>query len=278
VSTERLGAPDSGSQARHYDRILEEYDRHYYDVHSRAYREEFILTPLLEGIELRGKRVADLASGSGETSRYLVQRFPGIECTGFDISPEACRRYRERTGRPAFQFDLTRQMYSGEAFDAAIIMGGLHHCTADLDTTLANVARMLLPGGIFLLFEPNRQYVLEAARQLWYRLDNYFDARNENALAHHDLLQAAGGTFKSRKLQYFGGPAFFFVYNSLVFRLGDGLKAAVAPALLSAERAYQRLPAPWLFSSFLAQWVRTAQPSPGNRTLEESPASSQRAG
>lgn len=278
MATERREAQPPGNQARHYDRILEEYDHHYYDAHSRAYREEFILTPLLEGIELRGKRVADLASGSGETSQYLVQRFPGIECTGFDISPEACRRYRERTGKPAFQFDLTRQTYSGETFDAAIIMGGLHHCTADLDTTLANVARMLVPGGIFLLFEPNRQYVLETARQLWYRLDTYFDATNESALAHHELLQAAGGTFKSQKLQYFGGPAFFLVYNSLVFRLGDGVKAAVTPALLTAERAYQRLPARWLFSSFLAQWVRTGQQAPGHRSLERPPASTQRTG
>jgi ubiquinone/menaquinone biosynthesis C-methylase UbiE len=251
---------DSGrtlnTQASHYDTILEDYDRHYYDVHSCAYREEFILSPLLAGLDLRGKRVADLASGSGETSRYLAQRFPGVQCTGFDISPEACRRYRERSGRPAFEFDLTQQVYTGEPFDAAIIMGGLHHCTANLEAALANVARIVKPQGTFLFFEPNRQYLLEAARQLWYRFDKYFDASNENALAHEELLQAARGAFACQRLQYFGGPAFFLVYNSLVFRLSDATKARVTPALLQSERLYSKLPGKFLFSSFLAQWVR----------------------
>ncbi|HEX5108645.1 MAG TPA: class I SAM-dependent methyltransferase [Vicinamibacterales bacterium] len=246
----------SNPQAEHYDDILDDYDRHYYDPYSLQYREQFILAPLLDGVDLRGKRVADLASGSGETTRFLMRRFPGVECTGFDVSPEAVRRYRAKTQRDAIEFDLTRAHYSGEPFDAAIIMGGLHHCAADIHGALKNVATMLRPGGSFLLFEPNREYLLEAGRRLWYRLDRYFDAGNERALSHGELLSAAAGAFDCRRVQYFGGPAFFLVYNSLVFRLSKGAKAAAAPALIGAERLYGRLPSKWFFSSFLAHWVR----------------------
>ena len=245
-------------QAGHYDDILDEYDRHYYDQYSLQYREQFILKPLLEGVDLRGKRVADLASGSGETSRFLSRRFPGVECEGFDVSPEACRRYRERTHQPAREFDLTRGVYDGEPFDAAIIMGGLHHCAADLQGALSAVAQMLRPGGVFLLFEPNRDYMLEAARRLWYRADRYFDADSEMALSHTDLLTAGGDAFECRRVQYFGGPAFFLVYNSLVFRMSGRTKAAIAPALMRAEGVYNRLTPRWLFASFLAQWIRRA--------------------
>ena len=243
-------------QADHYDDILDEYDQHYYDEYSLRYREQFILEPLLEGIDLRGKRVADLASGSGETSRFLSLKFPGVQCEGFDVSPEACRRYREKTQRPARQFDLTTGVYEGEPFDAAIIMGGLHHCASDLESTLRAVAQMLRPGGTFLLFEPNRDYMLETLRRLWYRFDRYFDAGSEMALSHSDLLAAGAEAFDCRRLRYFGGPAFFLVYNSLVFRMPARTKAAIAPGLMGVERMYNRLTPRWLFASFLAQWVR----------------------
>jgi ubiquinone/menaquinone biosynthesis C-methylase UbiE len=244
------------AQARHYDEIIDDYDRHYYDRYSLQYRERFILRPLFKDVDLRGKRVADLASGSGETSLFLAQSFPGVELTGFDISPDACRRYQEKVGRPAHEIDLTAERYDGPRFDAAVIMGGLHHCVANLPHTLHTISTMLEPGGTLLLFEPNREYVLEPIRQLWYRRDRYFDAANEAALAHDALLSAGDRAFVCDRLTYFGGPAFFLVYNSLIFRLKPSLKARVSPLLLSAEAAYNHLPGRWMFASFLAKWTR----------------------
>jgi len=244
------------AQARHYDEIIDDYDRHYYDRYSLEYRERFILRPLLQDVDLSGKRVADLASGSGETSRFLAQSFEHIQLTGFDISPDACRRYREKVGRPAHEIDLTRDRYEGPRFDAAVIMGGLHHCVADLPHTLQTIATMIEPGGRLLLFEPNREYILEPIRQVWYRRDSYFDDANEAALSHDALLKAGDGAFACDRLTYFGGPAFFLVYNSLVFRVTLSLKARVSPFLLAAEALYNQLPTRWIFASFLASWIR----------------------
>ena len=244
----------SSRQAAHYDRILEDYDRHYYDRHSMLYRRRFILDPLLDGVDLSGKKVADLACGSGQTSLELAARFPEIQTTGFDISPEACRRYREAVGCPCHEMDLTRGYHGDERFDAAIIMGGLHHCISDLPAALATVRAMLKPGGTLLMFEPNRECFLEFARRIWYRLDPYFDAETEAALAHGELLAAASGTFVPESLKYVGGPAFYLVYNSLVFRMPHGLKAAVAMPLIAAERVWANLPGRWPYASFTARW------------------------
>ena len=250
---------DAGSsQGQHYDHILDDYDRHYYDSHSLQYREQFILQPLLDGLDLRGKRVADLASGSGETTAYLAKTYPGIEITGFDISARACERFREKTGFPAIQLDLTAGRYEGDPFDAAVIMGGLHHCAANLPHAVGTVATMLRPGAHFLMFEPNRDYVLESARRLWYRWDRYFDAANEMALSHDALIAAAGGAFTLERVRYFGGPAFFLVYNSLVFRIPHWTKRVISPALLRAEGLYNQLPGRAPFASFTARWRRTA--------------------
>lgn len=243
-------------QAAHYDTILDDYDKHYYDTHSLRYRDRFILDPMLDGIDLAGKRVADLASGSGQTSLSLMKRFPTVEMTGFDISPEACRRYRAAVGRDAHELDLTTGHVGDGTFDAAIVMGGLHHCVANLPSALTTIASMLRPGGMLLMFEPNSEYVLEFGRRLWYRLDKYFDSQTEAALAYRALVKCAGGQFTSKNVQYFGGPAFYLVYNSLLFRMPHRLKAVVSPALLGIEGVYNRLPGRWLFASFVAQWVK----------------------
>jgi len=246
----------STRQAEHYDRIISSYDEHYYDADSLAYRREFILEPLLSGLDLRGQRVADLACGSGQTSLFLMERFPGVKPEGFDISAEACRRYGEATGRPGLEFDLTRGPTPAEPFDAAIIVGGLHHCVANLPGALATVAQMLKPGGSFLMFEPNADYVLQFARRIWYRADSYFDADTEAALSHQALLTAAGHDFTCQSVRYFGGPAFFLIYNSLVLRLPHRLKHALAPALMTIERGYNRIPGRWAHASFTARWLR----------------------
>ncbi len=246
----------STRQAAHYDRVLSEYDSHYYDPQSLAYRTRYILEPLLAGMDLNGKKVADLASGSGQTSLYLKRRFPDIDVRGFDISSEACRRYREVVGCPAFEVDLTTGYEGGETFDVAIVMGGLHHCVSDLPRALATIAGMLRPGGLLLMFEPNSDYVLEFARKLWYRLDKYFDQQTEGALSHAAIARQAQGLFAPISLHYFGGPAFYLIYNSLIFRMPRGLKRGVSPILFGLETAFNRLPNRWLHASFLARWAK----------------------
>jgi SAM-dependent methyltransferase len=251
-----MSTPSSDRQAAHYDRIIDDYDRHYYDEQSLEYRRRFILEPLFEGLDFNGKRVAELASGSGHTSLYLKERFPTVELEGYDISPEAARRYSSQTGCAGHVLDLTKQYADSGAFDVAIMMGGLHHCVSDLPSTLKNVSRMIKPGGSFLMMEPNADYFLQFVRKLWYRLDHYFDAGTEDALSHQALLEVAQADFSCLRLHYFGGPAFFLIYNSLVFRLPHGVKRIIAPPMMQLERAYSLIPARWAYASFTAHWIR----------------------
>jgi SAM-dependent methyltransferase len=146
-----------------------------------------------------------------------------------------------------------------EQFDAAMIFGGLHHCVSDLPTTLANVAGLLKPGGMLLMLEPNRECYLEAARRLWYRLDRrYFDAATEAALAHDEVLDLAGGRFSPQHLSYMGGPAYFLIAQSMLFRLPKRAKAALRAPLMRVEGLYNRLPGRFLFPYFTARWERVA--------------------
>ena len=243
-------------QRAQYERINADYEAHYYDEASMRYRRRFMYDPLFSGIDLTGMLVADLACGSGHNSTELQRRFPGVRTHGYDVSPSSCAAYRARTGAPAFECDLTRSAVFAERYDAALVFGGLHHCVADLPQTLANVAALLKPGGLFLMVEPNRRFLLEPLRALWYRLDSYFDAETERALDHAALAALAAEAFDVEMAAFGGGPAYFAVFNSLILRVPPRLKRALTPPLLGIERAWNRLPGRLPFPYFIARWRR----------------------
>ena len=250
----------SERQIAHFEKVHDDYVAHYYDAWSMRYREEFIFPFISSGQDLNDKRVAELACGSGYNSLALRQRFPGVRLTGFDISPSACADYARNLGAPATQVDLTRPIDVAERFDLAFVIGGLHHCVADLDQTLRNVAKILEPGGVFVMLEPNEQFFLEGLRKIWYRFDGSFDAATEHALNHDDLLKSAERYFRCTDVTYFGGPGYFGVLNSMILRIPLKAKPVVSPALIALERYWNRLPGRRMHNVFLGRWQRNEQP------------------
>ena len=126
----------------------------------------------------------------------------------------------------------------------------------DLETTLANVAAMLKPGGHFLMLEPNSRHLLEGVRRLWYRLDASFDHATEHALDHEALVAAGRGAFEVERVRYFGGPAYFLILNSMILRVPLGAKPWLAPPATLAERLWNHLPGAHWHNVFLARWRR----------------------
>ena len=244
-------------QKAHYEKLHNVYEAHYYDPTSMWYREREIYNRLFMGLDLNGWRIADLACGSGHNSLAVKRRYPQAELVGFDISEDACRAYRNNTGAPDHQCDLTRPMSVDTAFDAAIIIGGLHHCVLDLRQALANIASIVRNGGYLLMFEPNDDFVLSVVRKVWYQKDDYFESSSERALRHDEILVLSGESFELERVRYLGGPAYFFILNSLVTRVPLSAKRYIAPAMMAGEWLYNRLPGRWLFPTFTAIWRRT---------------------
>jgi SAM-dependent methyltransferase len=246
----------SEKQKRQYENIHDDYERHYYDATSIAFRQRFIYDVMFQGLELNNKDIADLASGSGYNSLAVLERYPQARLTGFDISSKACAAYRRNVGYEAYELDLTLGNNLGRTFDVAIIHGGLHHCVSDLDGTFHTIADMVKPGGLLLMVEPNKQCFLEGIRRLWYKLDKYFEADTESALAHDEISAIASSRFSCLDLDYMGGPAYFLIYNSLLFRIPLSAKRFLAPSLFAAESLYNKLPGRFWFPYFIARWQR----------------------
>lgn len=108
-----------------------------------------------------------------------------------------------------------------------------------------------------LMMEPSDDFFLSPLRRIWYRHDRWFDADSEEALKHERLAEISHPYFIPEKVTYFGGPAFFLIFNRLVMRVPLRLKPYLSPALFRIERAYNALPGRRPFAAFAARWRRT---------------------
>ncbi len=259
---------DSSRQKQHYTEIHDAYEAHYYDASSMKYRSRFIYDWLFDHINLSNASVADLACGSGYNSMAVMERFSGVRTVGFDISEPACASYQRMTGNPAYPIDLTRPTGMTEQFDGAIVVGGLHHCIADLGQTLRNIATMVKPSGHLLMMEPSADFALNVVRDKWYATDKYFDAPTEQALSHDAILKQAAPYFEGEAVRYFGGLAYFLILNSLVMRVPLSVKPMLWPIVKPVEVAFGNIPWSGMYPCFLAKWKRTSVPVPGCATVQ----------
>jgi demethylmenaquinone methyltransferase/2-methoxy-6-polyprenyl-1,4-benzoquinol methylase len=102
-----------------------------------------------------GERVLDVASGSGDLARAFAAR--GAEVCMTDVNSEMLARGRDRmadAGRlaPAVQCDAERLPFRTASFDCVSVGFGLRNMTRK-DAALAEMARVLKPGGRLLVLE-----------------------------------------------------------------------------------------------------------------------------
>ena len=114
---------------------------------------------LLDGLVdlARHPRVIELGCGAAQLSRRLLERFEGAEVTALEVderqhaknlaSPQP-RLTFVAAGAQAIPFEAGR-------FDLALMLKSLHHVPLDLlDAALAEVHRVLCPGGLLYVSEP----------------------------------------------------------------------------------------------------------------------------
>lgn len=101
-------------------------------------------------------RVLELASGQGYNAIRLSRELPGARITGVDLTPWHVRVARLRArGRANVGFehgDFHRLRFEHHSFDAVCAVEGFCHAR-DLRTAMAEVARVLRPGGRFAVID-----------------------------------------------------------------------------------------------------------------------------
>jgi SAM-dependent methyltransferase len=133
-----------------------------YDAASRLLLGPFLrrIAADIAAIAPEGARVLEIGCGPGHLSIMLARRH-GLDVTGLDLDPAMVERARanadrsasDRSRGPAFVLgDVALLSFPDESFDLVVSTLSMHHW-ADPSAGLAEIARVLRPGGRSLVWD-----------------------------------------------------------------------------------------------------------------------------
>lgn len=118
-------------------------------------------------VDLRGKTVLEVGSGRGGGSSYVARYLKPARMVGVDYSPNAVdlsNRIHQVPGLSFVQGDAEALPFEDAAFDVVLNVES-SHCYASMEAFLAEVGRVLKPGGCFLWADLRPGAAVEATRR-----------------------------------------------------------------------------------------------------------------
>ena len=155
----------------------------------RAAVQMFYEGPFLRrlGGTLQGGTVLEVGCGRGAGIEVILRQFDAAHVCGIDLDPLQIERARRRfqgkyAGRiTLMQGDAERLPFGNASFDAVFDFGALHHA-ANWQTGVAEIRRVLKPGGTFFFEEVTR-----AALERWINR-TFFDHPAENRFSEAEFI------------------------------------------------------------------------------------------
>jgi ubiquinone/menaquinone biosynthesis C-methylase UbiE len=149
-----------------------------------------------------GLRVIDFACGNGENGIFAAKC--GAEVVGIDISPEGIENARANAKRASVDNLCRFEVMDGENmdfpddhFDLGVEYGALHH--VDLDKALAELARVLKPGGRMICVEALRHNpFIHAYRRRTPHLRTQWEVEHILGVESFDIVRRHFGTLNAR--------------------------------------------------------------------------------
>lgn len=193
---------------------------------------------LADLVPLAEQRIIELGCGNARLARALVQRCAGAQVVGLEVDEV---QHAQNVANP--QQRLVFMSGSAEAvpfpdasFDGALMLKSLHHVPLDaMDAAVAEVARVVRPGGWFYVSEP----IFGGALNEIVRLYNDENTVRRAAQAALDRVLADGTHWEVMAERRFAQPAHFqdwaeFEQRMLYPSFADHF---ITPALAARVRA-----------------------------------------
>lgn len=122
---------------------IEKFDKWFFDFYP-------YLIPFLESSLRSASEVLEVGLGYGSVATYLAKS--GYSYTGLDIAEGPVSMCKQRLvesslSGTAVQGDALLTPFDDNSFDAIIAIGSLHH-TGDFDAAIAEMCRVVRPGGV----------------------------------------------------------------------------------------------------------------------------------
>jgi demethylmenaquinone methyltransferase/2-methoxy-6-polyprenyl-1,4-benzoquinol methylase len=172
VTTTQQGRLPAGEVREMFDRIAPRYDLMNRLMSVGLDRRWRRLAAAAADVSL-GSRALDVCTGTGDLAFELAQRVgPPGAVTGVDFSEQMLAHARakaaERGSRVTFQqADALELPFADDAFDAATVAFGARNL-ADLDRGLAEMTRVVRPGGTVVVLEITTPRRLRALHGVWF--------------------------------------------------------------------------------------------------------------
>ncbi len=109
--------------------------------------------------DLSGKRVLEVSCGHGGGASYLMRTLHPASYTGLDLNPDGiafCKKRHQLSGLDFVEGDAQDMPFPDQSFDAVLNVEA-SHLYPDVPRFLAEVARVLVPGGHFLYADFRRR-------------------------------------------------------------------------------------------------------------------------
>ena len=119
-------------------------------------------TRVLEALGRPQGRVLDAGCGTGGFLARLKATWPDADAAGLEYDPDAAMRAQAKSGAPVFSGSVLAMPFSDASFEAVTSMDVLCHAAVEPVTALAEMRRVLAPGGRLVLNLPAFQWLLSA--------------------------------------------------------------------------------------------------------------------
>lgn len=122
-------------------------------------------------------RLLDAGAGTGGWLKYLAEHRPDIAATGLEFDGSAAVWAMQRCGRPLVQGTINHLPFADGAFEVATSSDVLCHAGVDEAGALAELRRVLAPGGRLLLSLPAYDWLLSEHDRAVHNSRRYTETR-----------------------------------------------------------------------------------------------------
>ena len=193
-------------------------------------------------VPLAGARVADIGCGDAALSRRLLA--PGMAASVAAIEVDRAQHAKNLAAPPvaglAFHLAPADALpFADASFEAALMLKSLHHVpVARMDAALAEVARVLAPGGLLYVSEPVFAGPLNEVMRVFH------DEEAVRAAALEALHRAAArGVLEAVEERHFDTPIAFRDFDDFAARMMRVTHTDLAPDAATVAEARRRFEA-----------------------------------
>jgi SAM-dependent methyltransferase len=160
-------AAEAAEHARHYtERAWEHWTSQPYRAHTMRHIAAWIRKTGIARRCGRPARAVELCMGCGVNLWHLHAEFPGVQLAGLDISKAGIALANRHLLGDFRVGDAEDAPWDDGAFDVGLCVAAAHHFTRAPGRFYFELARLLAPGGLLYVFEPDKLHAPRLSESL----------------------------------------------------------------------------------------------------------------